>query len=107
MRVRYATRRQVTNRLAEGSRRECGAYRETRVATTSRQRHRKAAMRPRRIPADAGSPAGRWAKACGGYRDRKSTRLNSSHQIISYAVFCLKKKNIRDHTDVTISRPYP
>src|SRR5438552_12490041 len=26
-------------------------------------------------------------------RDRKSTRLNSSHQIISYAVFCLKKKN--------------
>src|SRR5438552_7630372 len=32
----------------------------------------------------------------GGIReqDRKSTRLNSSHQIISYAVFCLKKKNI-------------
>src|SRR5947208_11059453 len=28
-------------------------------------------------------------------RDRKSTRLNSSHQIISYAVFCLKKKNTR------------
>src|SRR5438552_14561344 len=28
----------------------------------------------------------------GGGRDRKSTRLNSSHQIISYAVFCLKKK---------------
>src|SRR5258708_8032664 len=26
------------------------------------------------------------------YEDRKSTRLNSSHQIISYAVFCLKKK---------------
>src|SRR5438552_9061007 len=26
------------------------------------------------------------------FRDRKSTRLNSSHQIISYAVFCLKKK---------------
>src|SRR5258708_1229114 len=32
---------------------------------------------------------------CGDYGsiDRKSTRLNSSHQIISYAVFCLKKKN--------------
>src|SRR5207244_7828722 len=31
-------------------------------------------------------------------RDRKSTRLNSSHQIISYAVFCLKKKkNEREH----------
>src|SRR5258708_9497665 len=26
-------------------------------------------------------------------RDRKSTRLNSSHQITSYAVFCLEKKN--------------
>src|SRR5258708_30511892 len=29
--------------------------------------------------------------------DRKSTRLNSSHQIISYAVFCLKKKKKRRH----------
>src|SRR2546422_1996800 len=28
------------------------------------------------------------------HRDRKSTRLNSSHGYISYAVFCLKKKNI-------------
>src|SRR5947207_5612273 len=27
-------------------------------------------------------------------RDRKSTRLNSSHTVISYAVFCLKKKNL-------------
>src|SRR5690625_7718996 len=27
------------------------------------------------------------------FRDRKSTRLNSSHVAISYAVFCLKKKN--------------
>src|SRR5256885_12954743 len=27
-----------------------------------------------------------------GWRDRKSTRLNSSHLVISYAVFCLKKK---------------
>src|SRR6267378_1607011 len=29
----------------------------------------------------------------GGVEDRKSTRLNSSHVEISYAVFCLKKKN--------------
>src|SRR5258708_18682301 len=29
----------------------------------------------------------------GALTDRKSTRLNSSHQIISYAVFCLNKKN--------------
>src|SRR5258708_30163718 len=34
-----------------------------------------------------------WAlPGSGGCQDRKSTRLNSSHQIISYAVFCLKKK---------------
>src|SRR5687768_17935017 len=30
--------------------------------------------------------------------DRKSTRLNSSHGYISYAVFCLKKKNYHFHT---------
>src|SRR5258708_12727931 len=30
-----------------------------------------------------------------GSRDRKSTRLNSSHQIISYAVFCFRKKQTR------------
>src|SRR2546429_5068513 len=34
-------------------------------------------------------------------RDRKSTRLNSSHGYISYAVFCLKKKN----THTTVSGP--
>src|SRR5438874_13038761 len=31
-------------------------------------------------------------------KDRKSTRLNSSHVEISYAVFCLKKKNLRHAT---------
>src|SRR5260221_1949131 len=38
------------------------------------------------------------------YRDRKSTRLNSSHTVISYAVFCLKKKEhtseLKLHSDV-------
>src|SRR3712207_7616008 len=33
-----------------------------------------------------------------GRRDRKSTRLNSSHANISYAVFCLKKKNTPEST---------
>src|SRR3712207_7996617 len=33
-----------------------------------------------------------------GNRDRKSTRLNSSHANISYAVFCLKKKNEKGET---------
>src|SRR3712207_7646296 len=32
-----------------------------------------------------------------GHRDRKSTRLNSSHANISYAVFCLKKKKTKLH----------
>src|SRR3712207_7716979 len=34
--------------------------------------------------------------------DRKSTRLNSSHANISYAVFCLKKKNHQGYTQVLI-----
>src|SRR5690625_6654721 len=34
-----------------------------------------------------------------GSKDRKSTRLNSSHVAISYAVFCLKKKNINDQAN--------
>src|SRR2546422_5094615 len=34
-----------------------------------------------------------------GERDRKSTRLNSSHGYISYAVFCLKKKKKRNPED--------
>src|SRR3989337_3453054 len=35
--------------------------------------------------------------------DRKSTRLNSSHGSISYAVFCLKKKNQREHLHTRIN----
>src|SRR5438552_18275484 len=38
--------------------------------------------------------AGHGQGQTGEVQDRKSTRLNSSHQIISYAVFCLKKKKI-------------
>src|SRR2546429_6750726 len=40
----------------------------------------------------------------GLYGDRKSTRLNSSHGYISYAVFCLKKKQTRIHP-LVIERP--
>src|SRR5947208_7241684 len=44
-------------------------------------------------PAPApGVAAARRAGTASATEDRKSTRLNSSHQIISYAVFCLKKK---------------
>src|SRR5256885_3387648 len=35
------------------------------------------------------------------YKDRKSTRLNSSHLVISYAVFCLKKKNVLTNDTAT------
>src|SRR5256885_3497160 len=42
----------------------------------------------------------------GPVRDRKSTRLNSSHLVISYAVFCLKKKKKQrdsDHRNVAVA----
>src|SRR2546430_4440903 len=42
------------------------------------------------MPSKFRSPGARSATSSG---DRKSTRLNSSHSQISYAVFCLKKKN--------------
>src|SRR5690349_22801384 len=40
-------------------------------------------------------------------RDRKSTRLNSSHVEISYAVFCLKKKKKKKTTTIHLSTPSP
>src|SRR5438034_6538058 len=50
------------------------------------------AARSRAYTSDSG--AGPPGRESGGRRrrDRKSTRLNSSHTVISYAVFCLKKK---------------
>src|SRR6266511_4960286 len=39
-----------------------------------------------------------------GRRDRKSTRLNSSHVKMSYAVFCLKKKKNLNTSDVSYSK---
>src|SRR5476649_2966396 len=41
---------------------------------------------------------------CDRFQDRKSTRLNSSHTVISYAVFCLKKKNKNTHQHATTSQ---
>src|SRR3989454_6656990 len=43
----------------------------------------------------ASSDSRRNSGRLGSERDRKSTRLNSSHLVISYAVFCLKKKSTR------------
>src|SRR5438132_14399637 len=59
-------------------------------------RHHSPGATARRLARHAGalqSPRGRnVARAQPADRDRKSTRLNSSHTVISYAVFCLKKK---------------
>src|SRR6266567_1155361 len=46
-------------------------------------------------PADLGRPKAEAAADALRARDRKSTRLNSSHSQISYAVFCLKKKKTK------------
>src|SRR2546426_3294781 len=54
---------------------------------------RAAAAGRRRGGARARGDRGGAEPGRGGARDRKSTRLNSSHLVISYAVFCLKKKN--------------
>src|SRR3712207_7823028 len=52
-----------------------------------------------RRPRAAAEPAdGGPRPVAGARRDRKSTRLNSSHANISYAVFCLKKKKKRTKT---------
>src|SRR5260221_1943611 len=56
------------------------AHRDRRSARTPRERQAREIAHPQ------------IAAAC-ARRDRKSTRLNSSHTVISYAVFCLKKKN--------------
>src|SRR5260221_5308991 len=54
--------------------------------------------------AAAGRPGTEGERAVGGgCQDRKSTRLNSSHTVISYAVFCLKKK--KDETTQSIVDP--
>src|SRR2546430_7898315 len=45
-----------------------------------------------RPPGDPHTHGGRASRVRSAGRDRKSTRLNSSHSQISYAVFCLKKK---------------
>src|SRR5690606_42074243 len=56
--------------------------------------------------------AGRYRQALtnhgfvGSMGDRKSTRLNSSHVKISYAVFCLKKKNKAPGTTPRVHRPH-
>src|SRR5258708_16180580 len=69
-------------------------FRSSRVALTYRADLRQAQLLEGAaffaVARDAARP---FVVEAGPLRDRKSTRLNSSHQIISYAVFCLKNKN--------------
>src|SRR5688500_19610682 len=59
-------------------------------------RSRELAPGPRTVHPRASDSA--WGAAPQAHRgDRKSTRLNSSHLVISYAVFCLKKKTSHTH----------
>src|SRR5438034_5813635 len=60
-------------------------------------------MTARREPDPPGVPGAhlKWGWAWPANRDRKSTRLNSSHTVISYAVFCLKKKKNSENNDST------
>src|SRR5438552_9045299 len=53
----------------------------------------RSALPPWSAPERRPGPSGPLPARATSAPDRKSTRLNSSHQIISYAVFCLKKKN--------------
>src|SRR2546426_1969128 len=64
--------------------------------TTLFRSRRPSQTRPR---APAAAPSLRRPRARA--RDRKSTRLNSSHLVISYAVFCLKKKKKTTHNATT------
>src|SRR5256885_11463534 len=57
-----------------------------------RRRFGPASLDPRRLYRDEPLPLRAAARRRHQLQDRKSTRLNSSHLVISYAVFCLKKK---------------
>src|SRR5256885_10713421 len=56
-------------------------------------------------PASGGGCTVRYGQPSGEVSDRKSTRLNSSHLVISYAVFCLKKKKNHTTTQSVGHRP--
>src|SRR2546430_6621555 len=78
------------------------------ICARHRQGGRSAHRDHRGVPA-LRAPAAAQARARGSGQDRKSTRLNSSHSQISYAVFCLKKKkhNMTCHLDEHCPSPLP
>src|SRR5947207_5389633 len=64
------------------------------------------AARPEHHPG-GGDPRLRDGGNCHRKEDRKSTRLNSSHTVISYAVFCLKKKKHQHQRRTRDDEPSP
>src|SRR5438034_6685081 len=66
---------------------------ETRCKSHHAEVNKLVARHPRDLAARFRGAFRRTAARSFAARDRKSTRLNSSHTVISYAVFCLKKKN--------------
>src|SRR5256885_8044842 len=85
--------------ISRGHRREASAKREANGvwAWTGAAHHKLVGSTARQPPLEMCFRAvsirgGRLAQAHGIEQDRKSTRLNSSHLVISYAVFCLNKK---------------
>src|SRR5947207_6426696 len=73
----------------DSGRNPCGSVGQTRVAAGFFTGSRRLWNSRRMFERANGHGAKGSGKTC---RDRKSTRLNSSHTVISYAVFCLKKK---------------
>src|SRR5437762_9164447 len=77
------TRRVYETKMGRFFRSMASWYRNERLVSGKRQGRKNcfAYRKERKLPRSSAK------------RDRKSTRLNSSHRCISYAVFCLKKKN--------------
>src|SRR5574344_1869931 len=84
IRVKYAV-------FVNGGLNEADWSRDTRIRDCRGGSRRRSSEAPRRH-GQAPRRGHRLEENRGSRQDRKSTRLNSSHQIISYAVFCLKKK---------------
>src|SRR5437667_6773986 len=76
-------------------------FRSARAAASLRRARSRSSQRSNSGPSEMKNPSSsgpefeRWLER---ERDRKSTRLNSSHITISYAVFCLKKKKKKNRT---------